>query len=45
ATAADFFGFLNSFFSLDQYADFNRDGLVNSQDFFDYLSAFFAGCE
>ncbi len=25
-------------------ADFNSDGSVNSQDFFDFLSAFFAGC-
>ena len=26
-------------------ADFNEDGVVNSQDFFDYLAAFFTGCE
>jgi hypothetical protein len=25
-------------------ADFNHDGVVNSQDFFDFLNAFFAGC-
>ncbi len=25
-------------------ADFNHDGVVNSQDFFDFLAAFFAGC-
>ena len=24
-------------------ADFNSDGAANSQDFFDYLTAFFAG--
>ena len=24
--------------------DFNRDALINSQDFFDFLAAFFAGC-
>jgi hypothetical protein len=25
-------------------ADFNHDGVVNSQDFFDFLAVFFAGC-
>ncbi len=25
-------------------ADFNGDGLINSQDFFDFLNRFFAGC-
>jgi hypothetical protein len=25
-------------------ADFNHDGIVNSQDFFDFVAAFFAGC-
>ena len=25
-------------------ADVNHDALVNSQDFFDFLAAFFAGC-
>lgn len=25
-------------------ADFNSDGFVNSQDFFDFITAFFAGC-
>ena len=25
-------------------ADFNRDGVVNSQDLFDFLAAFFTGC-
>ena len=25
-------------------ADFNASGVVNSQDYFDFLNAFFAGC-
>jgi hypothetical protein len=25
-------------------SDFNRDGVVNSQDFFDFLASFFGGC-
>jgi hypothetical protein len=25
-------------------ADFNDDGVVNSQDFFDFVNAFFLGC-
>ncbi|MGE3108011.1 MAG: hypothetical protein AB7G11_00040 [Phycisphaerales bacterium] len=25
-------------------SDFNSDGLINSQDFFDFLAAFLAGC-
>ncbi len=25
-------------------ADFNHDTFINSQDFFDFLAAFFAGC-
>jgi hypothetical protein len=25
-------------------ADFNHDGTTNSQDFFDFLVSFFAGC-
>ena len=25
-------------------ADFNADGVISSQDFFDFLGAFFAGC-
>lgn len=35
-------GFLTSFFSGP--ADFNSDATTNSQDFFDFLSAFFSGC-
>ncbi len=26
-------------------ADFNADGAINTQDFFDFISAFFAGCQ
>ena len=25
-------------------ADFNRDGIINSQDIFDYLNSWFTGC-
>jgi len=39
---AVFFDFLTAFFALD--ADFNGDGATNSQDFFDFLAAFLAGC-
>ncbi len=38
------FDFLTAFFTEDPRADFNLDASVNSQDFFDYLSAFFGGC-
>ena len=31
-------------FATDPGADFNGDHVVNSQDFFDFLTAFFAGC-
>jgi hypothetical protein len=44
ANSADFFDFLNAFFTGNPAADFNNSGSVNSQDFFDFLVAFFAGC-
>ena len=28
----------------DPAADFNADGAINSQDFFDFLNVFFTGC-
>ena len=36
------FAFLTDLFAGN--ADFNHDGFTNSQDFFEFLAAFFAGC-
>jgi hypothetical protein len=33
-----------AFFADDAAADFNNDATIDSRDFFDFLSAFFAGC-
>ena len=38
----DFFAFLDDFF--EGNADFNGDGVTNSDDFLAFLAAFFAGC-
>ena len=42
AALADLFDFIASFFNVN--ADFNGDGVTNSQDFFDFVTAFFVGC-
>ncbi|MGE3109072.1 MAG: FG-GAP-like repeat-containing protein [Phycisphaerales bacterium] len=40
--SADFFQFLDDLFS--QQADYNRSGSTDSQDFYDFVVAFFEGC-
>ncbi|MBC7771760.1 MAG: hypothetical protein H7210_04630 [Pyrinomonadaceae bacterium] len=47
ATLTDGFSTFNGAFMIDRgdcRGDFNGDGFVNSQDFFDFLAVFFAGC-
>lgn len=44
APCADFFDFLRDFFTGLPSSDYNADGLINSQDYFDFLVAFFSPC-
>ena len=41
---ADIFAFMDAFFGLDQHANVNADGVVNVQDIFDFLGAWWVGC-
>jgi hypothetical protein len=41
-TSQDFFDFVSAFFGAG--VDFNNDGVQNTQDFFEFLVAFVAGC-
>jgi len=41
---ADMTMFTNAYFAADALADFNRDGVINSQDAIDYMNAYLEGC-
>lgn len=41
---ADIFAYLQAWFDCRLRADFNHDGTMNTQDIFDFLNAWFAGC-